>query len=162
MSKVLPDAVLGSFIGFAVGVLAHTGLALCGLEPPGYMALVLGVAGTLVGGTVGVCLSSPSGRLRSIARWCVGTAGVVGGVAFLAGFVGPILLRPDSPQGPLLGIFITGPLGTVAGAVVGALLGALAYRPPRPARSSVAAASRRSDRRPAEACSAAGPSGQTA
>jgi len=34
---------------------------------------------------------------------------VVGVVSFLAGFVGPIILRPDSNQGPLLGIFITGP-----------------------------------------------------
>jgi len=161
MSKVLPDAVLGSFIGFAVGVLTHTGLALCGLVPPGNMALVLGIASALVGGAVGVCLSSPSGRLRSAARWCVATAALVGAACFLAGFVGPILLRPDAPQGPLLGVFITGPLGTVGGAAVGALLGALAYRPPRPARSSVAAASRRTDRRPAEACSAVGPSGQT-
>jgi hypothetical protein len=162
MSKVLPDAVLGSFIGFAVGVLTHTGLALCGLVPPGNLARVLGIAGALVGGAVGVCLSSPSGRLRSVARWCAGAAALVGAACFLVGFVGPIVLRPDSPQGPLLGIFITGPLGTIAGAVVGALLGALASRPPRPARSSAAPASRRTDRRAAEACSAVGPSGQTA
>jgi hypothetical protein len=44
---------------------------------------------------------------------------VVGTLAFLAGFVGPILLRPDSNQGPLLGIFITGPAGFVLGGLVG-------------------------------------------
>ena len=44
-------------------------------------------------------------------------------VAFLAGFVGPILLTPGSPQGPLLGIFITGPLGALAGAVLGLIIG---------------------------------------
>jgi hypothetical protein len=44
---------------------------------------------------------------------------VVGVVSFLAGFVGPIILRPDSNQGPLLGIFITGPVGFVLGGLGG-------------------------------------------
>jgi hypothetical protein len=43
----------------------------------------------------------------------------VGVVAFLAGFVGPMILHPDSNQGPLLGIFITGPAGLVLGALGG-------------------------------------------
>lgn len=40
---------------------------------------------------------------------------VVGGIGFIAGFFGPILLTPEANQGPLLGIFITGPLGFVFG-----------------------------------------------
>jgi hypothetical protein len=44
---------------------------------------------------------------------------VVGAVTFAAGFFGPIVLAPDANQGPLLGIFITGPLGFVAGSVFG-------------------------------------------
>jgi len=41
---------------------------------------------------------------------------------------------PDSNQGPLLGIFITGPVGTVIGGVAGAIV---AYRQrPRSAPSS--------------------------
>jgi hypothetical protein len=43
------------------------------------------------------------------------TALVVGAAAFAAGFFGPILLTPEANQGPLLGIFVTGPLGFVAG-----------------------------------------------
>ncbi len=39
----------------------------------------------------------------------------VGGIAFLLGFVGPMILQPDANQGPLLGIFFTGPLGVIAG-----------------------------------------------
>lgn len=46
---------------------------------------------------------------------------VVGGVGFVAGFFGPMLLAPDANQGPMLGIFITGPLGLVFGAVGGAV-----------------------------------------
>ncbi len=43
------------------------------------------------------------------------TAIMVGGVTFAAGFFGPIILAPDANQGPLLGIFITGPLGFTLG-----------------------------------------------
>ena len=44
----------------------------------------------------------------------------LGAVGFACGFFGPIALNPDANQGPLLGIFITGPGGVVAGLVAGA------------------------------------------
>jgi hypothetical protein len=44
---------------------------------------------------------------------------LVCGSAVLAGFVGLILLKPDGPQGPLLGIFFTGSLAGLAGAILG-------------------------------------------
>ena len=44
-----------------------------------------------------------------------------GGIAFSAGFFGPILFMPGANQGPLLGIFITGPLGFLLGAAGGAV-----------------------------------------
>jgi hypothetical protein len=40
---------------------------------------------------------------------------VVGTVCFLAGFIGPMIFFPSSNQGPLLGIFITGPAGFLLG-----------------------------------------------
>jgi hypothetical protein len=46
---------------------------------------------------------------------------ITGAIAFSAGFFGPILLTPGANQGPLLGIFITGPLGLILGAVGGAI-----------------------------------------
>jgi hypothetical protein len=45
---------------------------------------------------------------------------VVGAVTFAVGYFGPIVVTPDANQGPLLGIFITGPLGFFAGLVWGA------------------------------------------
>jgi hypothetical protein len=45
----------------------------------------------------------------------IGFALVVGGVAFSAGFFGPMLLDPSAAQGPLLGLFITGPVGLLGG-----------------------------------------------
>jgi hypothetical protein len=44
---------------------------------------------------------------------------MLGGICFAAGFFGPLILAPQSNQGPLLGIFITGPLGFVLGAIIG-------------------------------------------
>ncbi len=47
--------------------------------------------------------------------------GVLGGMGFCAGFFGPMIFDPGANQGPLLGIFITGPLGFFLG-VAGGLL----------------------------------------
>ena len=49
---------------------------------------------------------------------------VLGATGFACGFFGPIALSPEANQGPLLGIFITGPLGLIAGLVFGALASA--------------------------------------
>jgi hypothetical protein len=48
-------------------------------------------------------------------------AAVTGGIGFCLGFFGPILLTPEANQGPLLGLFITGPLGAVLGGLGGAV-----------------------------------------
>jgi hypothetical protein len=62
---------------------------------------------------------------------CLGAV-VLGGIGFLLGFVGPMILTPDANQGPMLGIFITGPAGAVLGAIGGAI--AAAMRKPKPLR----------------------------
>src|SRR5204863_564196 len=59
-------------------------------------------------------------------RWAI----VLGIVGLSTGFIGPIVLSPESNQGPLLGIFISGPAGTLLGAVLGALASGFAL-PPR-------------------------------
>ena len=53
--------------------------------------------------------------LTRILKW----AFAIGFISFAAGFFGPILFAPGANQGPLLGIFITGPLGFLAGSGVG-------------------------------------------
>jgi hypothetical protein len=63
----------------------------------------------------------PSTVLKSVSTWAL----VLGGVGFASGFFGPIELSPDANQGPLLGIFITGPLGFLLGAILGLIVGAL-------------------------------------
>jgi len=49
----------------------------------------------------------------------IGFALLVGGVSFSLGFFGPMLLDPSAAQGPMLGLFITGPLGLIGGYVWG-------------------------------------------
>ncbi len=58
-------------------------------------------------------------RWRGMMGRALPPAFVVGGIGFVLGFVGPILLTPEANQGPLLGIFITGPLGFVLGLLWG-------------------------------------------
>lgn len=46
----------------------------------------------------------------------------LGVFGFILGFFGPLLFSPESNQGPLLGILITGPGGIVLGAIGGSIL----------------------------------------
>lgn len=43
---------------------------------------------------------------------------LLGAVGFLAGFFGPMLFVPEANQGPLVGIFISGPAGALLGLVL--------------------------------------------
>ena len=54
---------------------------------------------------------------------------LLGGAGFVLGFFGPMLLVPSANQGPLLGIFITGPAGVVIGAVAGFVYGLMKREP---------------------------------
>lgn len=47
---------------------------------------------------------------------------IVGGISFAAGFFGPMIFSPKSNQGPLLGIFFTGPIGFMVGIVLGTIV----------------------------------------
>jgi hypothetical protein len=55
--------------------------------------------------------------LVSMLKW----AAILGTAGFAFGFFGPLAWAPEANQGPLLGIFITGPLGFIGGLVFGAL-----------------------------------------
>lgn len=62
-------------------------------------------------------------KLDTIMLWIGLMALLVGVLGFAIGFFGPIYFMPDANQGPLIGIFITGPWGAVAGAIIGAVIG---------------------------------------
>src|SRR5262249_15710743 len=50
---------------------------------------------------------------------------LLGAAGFAAGFSGPILLVPESNQGPLVGIFISGPAGALLGLLLLAICKAI-------------------------------------
>lgn len=48
---------------------------------------------------------------------------LLGLIGFAGGFFGPMIFAPDANQGPMLGIFFTGPAGLVLGLLIGAIVG---------------------------------------
>ena len=56
--------------------------------------------------------------MRIVLTW----AFVFAAIGFAGGFFGPMILAPEANQGPMLGIFITGPLGFLTGAAIGTAL----------------------------------------
>ena len=59
------------------------------------------------------------GLFMTVVRW----AAIAGGVGFCGGFFGPMIFVPESNQGPMLGILITGPAGFLAGGIAGLIYG---------------------------------------
>jgi hypothetical protein len=129
MTWSLPSPLVGILAGFGLGFMASFNLILLGIDGSGWVAVGLGLLGAIGGGVMGYFLQGPVGRARTVAWWCATMAVSLGGVAFLMGFAGLILLHPELPQGPLLGIFCTGPLGALAGAIGGTVIGLLVPSP---------------------------------
>ena len=48
---------------------------------------------------------------------------LLGAAGLACGFLGPMALDPGANQGPLLGIFVTGPLGVLIGLGLGVAVG---------------------------------------
>lgn len=46
-------------------------------------------------------------------------AAALGAAGFISGFIGPMVFNPDANQGPMLGLFVTGPGGFFLGVVIG-------------------------------------------
>ena len=84
-----------------------------GLVAPFVALLCAVVVGWYVWKSLG--MGASAGTLPIVLLW----AAVVGGVGFVGGFFGPMVFAPGANQGPLLGIFITGPLGFLLGGAAG-------------------------------------------
>ena len=130
MKWLLPDPVVGAMAGFGIGLMACFSLAFLGivLPVPLVVWVVFGLFGAIGGCVIGVLRQGPPGRGRAVGWWCATMTGIVGVVCFLIGFVGPLIFSPGSNTGPMLGIFITGPLGAVVGAVCGVVIGLVVRR----------------------------------
>lgn len=67
----------------------------------------------------GLVWSGMGGGAQGVMRTTFTWSAVLGAIGFSGGFFGPMIFTPDANQGPLLGLFITGPLGCVLGAAGG-------------------------------------------
>lgn len=47
---------------------------------------------------------------------------MLGGIGFIIGFLGPMIVAKDTSQGPLVGVFIAVPLGVIMGSIGGYFL----------------------------------------
>lgn len=101
------------FAGFLVGVLGDAA------HLPPWIATVISILISVAAARfIWTHVGSPHpGLARSVGIGAL----LTGAVAFSAGFFGPMIFTPNANQGPLLGIFITGPLGLILGALGGAL-----------------------------------------
>lgn len=95
------------------------GAILMALHMPDWLSLVVSLAAAVAVGRY-VWLHTASVQAGLISSMVLGAV-ILGGVGFAGGFFGPIIFMPGANQGPLLGIFITGPLGFICGAVGGAV-----------------------------------------
>lgn len=71
--------------------------------------------------------SDPPSAELSVAPRILRTAAkggcLLGLIGFTGGFFGPMIFTPEANQGPMLGIFFTGPAGLVLGLLIGAVVG---------------------------------------
>lgn len=58
-------------------------------------------------------------KTESSVKYILLSAVIFGAVGFAAGFFGPLIFAPQANQGPLLGIFVTGPIGILIGVIFG-------------------------------------------
>lgn len=99
------------------------GSALLSAFLPGFLAAIVGFGAAVwlalrTGRYVSASLTSES---PTLAVCVIAGALLVGGAGFIGGFFGPMIFAPGANQGPLLGLFYTGPIGLVAGAAAGVL-----------------------------------------
>ncbi len=136
MGRSIASGILGALAAVAVTILAWTGQALFDLEIPRIGFYVVTLLGAAFGGWAG-------SRGGSVTRWTGGLALLVGAIGFAGGFFGPLLFQKDSPQGPLFGIFATGPYGAILGAIIGLVIAVIRQRQPRQRSKTPASISRR-------------------
>ncbi len=85
------------------------------LSQNGAYVPALATAAAAAFGTWRVMARGGHGIAATALRW----AAIAGAMGFCGGFFGPMMLAPGASQGPMLGLFITGPLGFLAGGICG-------------------------------------------
>ncbi|MFL5327614.1 MAG: hypothetical protein ACJ8C4_01760 [Gemmataceae bacterium] len=120
------NAVLAIFVSYFVFLVFRNQLQ-NGFDPFGFLfgsflttIAIICWANALIGH-----IPESRARMRTVIR----AASLVGGIGLVGGFVGPLILMPNANQGPLFGIFISGPIGFIVGALGGGIYTLFQGRP---------------------------------
>jgi len=101
---------------FVTNLIGSSLMSMVGLPEFLGLPLALGLA------TVAARATARAGADGGAMAGRVVTGALLGGtIGFVLGFFGPMILAPGANQGPLLGLFVTGPGGVVLGAIGAAL-----------------------------------------
>lgn len=89
---------------------------------------VLGGAANLMALIVALCVAYriwPKTQTwpQTLLGWTLAGSLLLGVIGFVAGYFGPMMFAPEAPQGPLLGVFVTGPMSFGLGGIIGLLIG---------------------------------------
>lgn len=128
------NAFRGTRILAAVVALCFTAYALFNLLSQlrqGFYLLITVFAITAATGAIICVWFSLRGHVaesRARIRFTIVGGVILGGIGFVAGFFGPLILAPTANQGPLLGILYTGPMGFVLGTAIAWLYQCLVRR----------------------------------
>lgn len=93
--------------------------ALLPIAPGMWVATLLAVLAAIAAGRF--IWTRHTGAAPGLGRAMGRGALTLGAIGFVGGFFGPMIFAPGANQGPLLGLFITGPAGVVLGGVAGAI-----------------------------------------
>lgn len=124
------NKIIGSVVLLVLGVLAIMLALFLAIRGGGWFSFIFSCPFW----SAAILLLLAGFRLYRTALFGFVGAAIVGGIAFAAGFFGPIIFTPNANQGPLLGIFFTGPIGSLAGTILGLLTAIVMkkYRQPSP------------------------------
>lgn len=84
---------------------------------PIWLRTAVALAGALLAGWSAWKVAT--GEKVSVGLAVLSGALMLGGLCFIIGFLGPMVLAKDTSQGPLIGLFIAAPLGVITGAMGG-------------------------------------------
>ncbi len=115
MIRILKPTV--AFLMFLVVLFFIATMLIIATELPGWMSVSLALIAALLAGWYAWKLVA--GEKVGVGVSVICGALMLGGLGFIIGFLGPMVVAKDTGQGPLVGVFMTAPLGTILGAIGG-------------------------------------------
>ena len=121
------DPPLVARLGFLIGSGLLSSLAFrffshMSPDNPGSLRVAFCLGSALTSGSLLLLLPAlwpDTGRSGGPVQTGLKWGGIIGGIALLGGFLGPLVFFPDANLGPFLGLLVTGPLGWSVGTVAG-------------------------------------------